>query len=79
MLDLRGTIALLLPNETIGLQIAHLRKERKLSQAKLAAIAGLYPKYLSDVETGRKVPRMDTVARLAAALGVTIEELCGMR
>jgi transcriptional regulator with XRE-family HTH domain len=40
----------------------------------LALISGLYPRYLSDIETGRKVPQFHTLARLAAALGVTIDD-----
>jgi len=68
---------MLIPNETLGKRIAHHRKELKLTQAELAALVGLYPKYLSDVETGRKIPRMDTIARIAAGLRVTIGELVG--
>jgi len=70
---------LLIPKETLGKRIAHFRKERKLTQAKLATITGLYPKYLSDIETGRKIPRFDTISRLAEGLRVTIGELVGIR
>jgi transcriptional regulator with XRE-family HTH domain len=66
---------MLLTNETLGQRITHYRKERPLTQAKLAAIAGIPSKHLSDIETGRKVPRITTLARLAVGLGVTIEEL----
>jgi len=62
-------------NETLGQQLAQHRKKRKLTQVELATISGIYPRYLSDIETGRKVPQMPTLARLAAGLGVTIEEL----
>nr|WP_242833831.1 hypothetical protein [Desulfosporosinus sp. OT] len=31
------------------------------------------------METGRKVPQINTIARLAAGLGVTIDELVGIR
>ena len=66
-----------LPNETLGKRIARYRKDRLLTQVKLAAITGLYPRYLSDVETGRKIPSIHTLARLAAELRVTIGELVG--
>ena len=66
-----------LSNETLGKRIARFRKERLLTQSKLAAITGLYPKYLSDIETGRKIPRFDMISRLAEGLRVTIGELVG--
>ena len=66
---------MLLPTETLGRRIARFRKERLLTQVKLAELAGLCPRYISDVETGRKIPRMDTIARLAAGLRVSIGEL----
>ena len=68
---------MLIPNETLGKRIARFRKERLLTQVKLAELAGLWPTYISDVETGRKIPRIDTIARLAAGLRVTIGELVG--
>ena len=66
---------MLIPNETLGKRIAYYRKAQQLTQAKLAAIGGIPSKHLSDIETGRKVPRITTLARLAVGLGVTIEEL----
>ncbi len=68
---------MLLTNKTIGERIAYYRKERKLTQLQLANITGLFPRYLSDVETGRKVPEIPTVARFAAGLGVSIEVWLG--
>jgi len=68
---------MLLLNETLGKRIAHYRKEHKLSQAELAAIVGLFSRYLSDIETGRKVPKVPTIARIAVGLGVSMEELGG--
>ncbi len=70
---------MLITNKTIGINIAHYRKGRKITQIKLASISGLYPRYLSDIETGRKVPQIPALARLATGLGVSIEELVGSR
>lgn len=71
---------MLLSNETLGQQIAHHRKKRQLSQAQIAAITGMCPKYLSNIEAGHKVRvRIYTFARLAAGLGVSIDELTGRR
>jgi len=69
---------MLLPNKHIGKNIAHYRKEQNLSQTDLAAITGIRPKHISDIEMG-KIVRIHTLARLAAGLGVTIEELVGIR
>jgi transcriptional regulator with XRE-family HTH domain len=66
---------MLMPNQSLGKNIAHYRKERELTQEELAAISGIFPRYLSDIETGRKVPQIPALARLAAGLGVSIGEL----
>ena len=77
MLDQRGMNTLLLINDTIGQRIAYYRKERKLSQGELVAIVGVKGNHLSLIEKGRRVPSIPMLARLASALGVTIEELVG--
>ena len=79
MLEPRGMITLLIPDETLGKRVARFRKERLLTQTKLAAITGLYCTYIGDVEKGRKIPRIDRIARLAAGLRVTIGELVNDR
>jgi transcriptional regulator with XRE-family HTH domain len=61
--------------QSLGENIAHYRKEQQLTQEELATISGLYPRYLSDIETGRKVPQIPALARLAVGLGVSIGEL----
>ena len=69
---------MLLTNEKLGQRIAHYRKALNLTQAEFAAITGIRPKHLSDIETG-KIVRIHTLARLAAGLGVTIGALVGGR
>jgi transcriptional regulator with XRE-family HTH domain len=66
---------MLIPNKPLGQNIAHHRKERKLSQAKLAAIAHMDPNHFYCIETGRKYPQICILAQLAAGLGVSIGEL----
>ena len=66
---------MLLSNETLGKRIAHYRKERQLTQAKLAAIVGMEHNHLSCIEAGLKYPRINLIARLAVGLGVSIDEL----
>ena len=68
---------MLLINESLGKNIAHHRKSLKLSKAKLAAIAGMEANHLWCIESGLKYPQICILARLAAALGVSIDELVG--
>jgi transcriptional regulator with XRE-family HTH domain len=52
-----------------------LRGERHLSQAALAERAGMHRTYLSSIERGRRNVPLDTVCRLAWALGVDVRDL----
>ena len=52
----------------VGKRIQSIRMERKLTQAELAQILNLTPKYLSNVECGAKCLSMDTFVDLANAL-----------
>jgi hypothetical protein len=63
-----------------GALLRHLRVDRRLSQARLAAMSAVGREHLSHLERGRStcgnglrqpgVPRRDTVASLAAGLGL---------
>jgi transcriptional regulator with XRE-family HTH domain len=50
-------------------------RERKLSQAALASLAGLGAKHLGEIERGNHDPRTSTLKRLADALDMDIQEL----
>lgn len=56
---------------TVGERIKALRKERGLSQNKLAKLAGIAQPTLSAIENTTKSPNIVTVGLIAAALGVT--------
>lgn len=57
------------------------RERAHLTQAQLAARVGLASNHIARLESGEKgIPRFDTVARLAAELGLSLDELswsCG--
>ncbi|MCL2796710.1 MAG: leucine-rich repeat protein [Firmicutes bacterium] len=55
--------------------IYELRKEKGLTQAELSAQLGLSNKAVSKWETGETMPGIDTLAPLAKALGVSVDEL----
>jgi transcriptional regulator with XRE-family HTH domain len=59
----------------VGSVIRGLRKQLGLSLRQLAAKAEVHPGYLTRVERGLAEPGVGVVARLASALGVTVDEL----
>jgi len=61
--------------QLVGRRIKTLRRARKLSQEKLAELAGTSPKYLSRIEIGRENPTLDLLARLAKSLQIDLYEI----
>lgn len=59
----------------LGAALRELRIRRQLTQEQLAERAGLSYKFIGEIERGRGNPTVDTVARLAEALGVAIPDL----
>lgn len=53
-----------------GTIVRELRRERNISQEKLAEIGNLDRSYISEVENGYKTPSIITVSKIASALGV---------
>lgn len=63
------------------MKLAELRKDRGLSQRKLAAPAGIPKSTVIAVEAGtRKIPNLTLAVakRLADALGITMDELLNL-
>src|SRR2546422_3484867 len=56
----------------LGDRIRALRNERELQQRQLAEKAELTPSMVSQIESGRLTPSLNTLRKLADALGVTI-------
>jgi len=61
--------------ESIAANVARLRLDRQLTQEELARKAGLSRVALGKIERGAVVPRAQTLADLAKALGVSVGEL----
>lgn len=59
----------------LAARVKGLRIGRHLSQATLAERAGMHRTYLSSIERGRRNVPLDTVCRLAWALGVDVPDL----
>lgn len=58
-----------------GNNLQRCRRDRDLSQEELAIRASLHRTEISLLERGERVPRIDTVLKLADSLGVPISEL----
>jgi transcriptional regulator with XRE-family HTH domain len=58
--------------QQMGREIQRIRQRNRLTQEQAAGLAGVDPKYLSKVEGGRENISVDTLARLANALGVPV-------
>lgn len=62
---------------SIGERIKLCRKQQGMTQAALALALGISPVNISQIETGRRSPTIDTVKVIADALGVSISDLTG--
>jgi transcriptional regulator with XRE-family HTH domain len=63
----------------IGTRIAHIRKERGLSQEALAEVIGISRKQVVDYETGRIHLNDEMIVRFAVMLNVSADELLGLK
>jgi transcriptional regulator with XRE-family HTH domain len=59
----------------MGQKLQHLREEANLTQADLAKKSRVPVGTLRNWEQDRRVPRLDTAAAVARALGVSLDEL----
>lgn len=67
------------PEPELGAAIAEARHAAGLSQAMVAKKTGLAVETLSRVERGKLIPGIDTLSRIAVALGVSLDELLGLK
>ena len=70
-----------LPSDLVGALIAGghpvriWRKHRGLTVSQLAAKTGVAQSYLTEIETGKKPGSLDAMKRLAAGLGISLDDL----
>ena len=57
------------------LRIREFRNQNGLTQSELASIIGVCKQAISSYETGYREPNIEVLAKLAIALGVTVNEL----
>jgi len=58
-----------------GLRIKELRTKKGITQYQLAELAGIDPKHMSHIETGRSFPKADLIEKLAEAFNLEYTEL----
>ncbi len=61
--------------KNIGLRIAQKRIHRKLSQEKLAELAGLSRNYIGKIERGERKATLDAIKQISIVLNYPLEEL----
>jgi transcriptional regulator with XRE-family HTH domain len=48
------------------------RNQRRLTLENLSAKAGMSPQHLSEIESGKRDPRLSSIERMAEAMGMTV-------
>lgn len=61
--------------DILGRNIKEHRRILGITQEQLAESAGLSANYVARIEIGDKTPTLDTLAKIADALGTTVSEL----
>ena len=60
---------------TVGEKIRKIRKEKGLTQKQLGKLCGIYEANIRKYELGKQNPKIETVAKIAAALKVSVLDL----
>ena len=61
-------------NKAVGELIRELRKEKNISQEKLAEAIDSHQVYISEIENGDKLPSLTIIYKIAQAFGLTLTE-----
>lgn len=61
--------------KAFGIVVSTLRVQKGLTQESLSGLAGIARSHLAALENGEKTAKMDTVWRIAEALGIRPSEL----
>lgn len=62
----------------IGENMRSLRKKAGLTQKELAQMSGVATISIRQYESGKRRPQVEQLTAISAALGVSVEELCGV-
>ena len=59
----------------LGQRIRNYRTAKGLSQEKLAELSGCHPTYIGQIERGEKNATIESIEKIASALGVSLSRL----
>lgn len=59
-------------SKELGLKIRFYRKEKKLTQERLAEICGFHPTYIGQLERGEKNASVETLYRVSQGLNISM-------
>lgn len=59
----------------LGQNLKKIRTQKKMSQGDIARTLGVDRGYISNIENGKKNPTLATIAKLAKALGISVDIL----
>ena len=59
----------------LGRKIQRVRKEKELTQEKLAEKIGVSTTWIGYIETGYRIPNLKMIYRIANALGVKVKDI----
>lgn len=59
----------------IGRRVKEIRKQLCITQAQLAEMTDLSISYISHIETAQKKASLESLVRIADALGITVDEI----
>lgn len=59
----------------LGKRIAHLRKQKGMSQLEFSIESGIAKSYVCELESGKRNPHLLVLEKACLALGVTLSEL----
>jgi len=65
--------------QNVGNQIKAARKMNNLTQENLSELTNIDQAIISKIETGKHLPRFDTISRIANGLDITVSELLNIR
>ena len=64
--------------KSFGIVVGRLRVQKGLTQEGLSGLAGIARSHLVALENGEKIAKLDTMWRIAEALGIRLSELIRM-
>jgi transcriptional regulator with XRE-family HTH domain len=61
--------------QKLGQNLKRIRKEKGISQGDIVRVSGMPKSFVSSVENGKTNPTLATIAKLAKAVKVSVDEL----